>query len=68
MSQGSQLTEGELKVLREIGQGVSSGQIASSLFMDIERVEELVQSIKQKLDLPDKTAMAVWAVRNGLTD
>jgi len=60
------LTPRELQVLRHIGYGLSNEEIARSLGIGIETVKEHVQHLLRKLDVPDRTAAAVMAVRAGL--
>jgi DNA-binding NarL/FixJ family response regulator len=60
------LTNRELQVLRHIALGLSNREIGSSLGISVETVKEHVQNILRKLDSPDRTAAAVWAVKLGL--
>ena len=60
------LTNRELQVLRHIALGLSNREIGQSLNISIETVKEHVQNILRKLDTPDRTAAAVWAVKKGL--
>lgn len=60
------LTNRELQVLRHIALGLSNREIGQSLNISIETVKEHVQNILRKLDTPDRTAAAVWAVKRGL--
>ena len=61
------LTNRELQVLRHLGFGLSNREIAKSLGISVETVKEHVQNILRKLDSKDRTAAAVWAVRDGLS-
>jgi len=63
---GSQLTDREAQVLRHIATGLSNRHIAMALGISIETVKEHVQNILRKLACSDRTAAAVWALRNGL--
>lgn len=60
------LTNRELQVLRHIALGLSNREIGQSLSISIETVKEHVQNILRKLDTPDRTAAAVWAVKRGI--
>lgn len=60
------LTNRELQVLRHVALGLSNREIGFSLKISIETVKEHVQNILRKLDAPDRTAAAVWAVKRGL--
>ncbi|GIW97324.1 MAG: DNA-binding response regulator [Pirellulaceae bacterium] len=60
------LTNRELQVLRHVALGLSNKEIGSSLNISVETVKEHVQNILRKLDAPDRTAAAVWAVKSGL--
>jgi DNA-binding NarL/FixJ family response regulator len=62
------LTDREQQVLRHIALGLSNKEIASSLQISVETVKEHVQNILRKLSVPDRTAAAVWAIREGMTD
>jgi DNA-binding NarL/FixJ family response regulator len=46
--------------------GLSTREIGYSLNISIETVKEHVQNIMRKLDVPDRTAAAYWAVKRGL--
>lgn len=62
------LTNRERQVLRHIALGLSNKEIGVSLGISVETVKEHVQNILRKLSAPDRTAAAVWAVKNGLID
>lgn len=62
------LTDRELQVLRHLGYGLSNREIAMSLGISVETVKEHVQNILRKQDVNDRTAAAVWAVRQGLAE
>ena len=61
------LTSREAQVLRHLGFGLSNREIAKSLQISVETVKEHVQNILRKLDCKDRTAAAVWAVREGIS-
>ncbi len=60
------LTKREYHVVRNLALGLSNREIAKSLDISIETVKEHVQNVLRKLDMPDRTAVAVWAVKKGL--
>jgi DNA-binding NarL/FixJ family response regulator len=60
------LSEREKEVLIQVARGLTNQQIAESLFMSISTVKTHIQNIFQKLDLPNRTEAAVFAVREGL--
>jgi len=63
---GPPLTDREAQVLRHIATGLSNRHIAMALGISIETVKEHVQNLLRKLACSDRTAAAVWALRNGL--
>jgi len=60
------LTERETEVLKLIVAGYSNEAIAKALVISIATVKTHVRHILEKLDVPDRTQAAVWAVRNGM--
>lgn len=60
------LTPREREVLELVGEGKSNQEIADSLFIGIKTVKTHVSHILQKLELEDRTQMAVYAHRFGL--
>ncbi|WP_164985067.1 response regulator transcription factor [Ammoniphilus sp. CFH 90114] len=61
-----QLTARELEVLRLIGEGKSNQDIAEELFIGIKTVKTHVSNILGKLDVEDRTQVAIYAHRQGL--
>lgn len=62
------LTEREIDVLKALGGGLTNAEIATTLFLSEGTVRNYVSSILSKLDVPDRTAAAVLAVRHGIVD
>jgi NarL family two-component system response regulator LiaR len=62
------LTEREMEVLKEIGKGKTNKEIAETLFIGIKTVKTHVSNILSKLELEDRTKVAVYANRFHLTD
>ena len=60
------LAERESQVVRHIALALSNVEIAKSLGISTETVKEHVQNIFRKLEMPDRTMVAVWATRLGL--
>jgi DNA-binding NarL/FixJ family response regulator len=60
------LTRRELEILRLIGEGLRSAQIADRLFISQATVKNHVTSILAKLELSDSFDIAVFAYRHGL--
>ncbi len=61
-----QLSPRELEVLTLIAQGFSNKEIADSLVIAEKTVKSHVGSILAKLELNDRTQVAVWVWRHGL--
>ena len=55
-------------MLKALGGGLTNAEIASKLFLSEGTVRNYVSSILSKLDVSDRTAAAVLAVRHGLAD
>lgn len=62
------LTPREREVLVRVARGLTNNQIAADLYMSVHTVKLHVQHIFRKLDLPNRTEAAVFAVREGLLD
>ena len=62
-----ELTPRERDVLRLLGLGRTNAQLAAELFISEKTVKTHVSSILAKLRVPDRTAAALVAVREGLT-
>jgi NarL family two-component system response regulator LiaR len=62
------LTERELDVVRLVAQGLSNLEIAQALFISAKTVKTHISNILSKLDLQDRTQLAIYAIKNGLVD
>jgi DNA-binding NarL/FixJ family response regulator len=62
------LTDRERQVLIRVARGMTNNQIARDLYMSVHTVKLQVQNILRKLDLPNRTEAAVFALREGLLD
>lgn len=61
----SEITESEWKVVRLVAEGMSNKEIATKLFLTEGSVRNYLSSILRKLDLRDRTQLAIWAVQTG---
>ena len=55
------LTRRELQVADLVAQGMTNREIASRLFLSERTAQNHVQHILDKLDLPNRSQIAVWA-------
>ncbi|MFD1850016.1 response regulator transcription factor [Oceanobacillus bengalensis] len=62
------LTEREMEVLLCIGNGMTNQEISEKLYIGIKTVKTHVSNILSKLDLNDRTQVAVYVHRNRLMD
>lgn len=62
-----QLTNRELEVLRLAATGISNPQIAARLQISVNTVKAHIKSILDKLNLENRTQLAAYATRKGLT-
>jgi DNA-binding NarL/FixJ family response regulator len=61
------LTEREMDVLRRVAQGDSNQQIAKELSVSINTVKTHMRKLLSKLQLDNRTQIATYAVKSGLT-
>ena len=60
------LTRREQQILVHLSLGLSNREISNSLKISLETVKEHVQNVLRKIKAADRTAAAVWAIRNGI--
>ncbi len=63
--QTKDLTRTEWKIIQKIGCGLSNREIAAGLFLSEGTVRNYLSSILSKLNLRDRTQLAIWAVQTG---
>ncbi len=56
----------ELKVIKQVGKGLSNKEIAYTLHLSEGTVRNYLSTILSKLDLRDRTQLAIWAVQTGI--
>lgn len=64
--QTASIQENEWKVIREVGCGKSNKEIAAALCLSEGTVRNYLSSVLSKLDLRDRTQLAIWAVQTGV--
>ncbi len=62
------LTEREREVIKLVAEGKSNRRIAEALTISEKTVKAHISNILGKLELSDRTQMAIYAIRNGLVD
>lgn len=62
----SNLTKREIDIIIGVGQGLSNKEIAEELFLSIGTVKNNISVILDKLDLRDRTQLAIYAIRHNI--
>jgi DNA-binding NarL/FixJ family response regulator len=60
------LTRREYQILIHLSLGLSNRDISKSLNISLETVKEHVQNVLRKLRIHDRTAAAIWSLKNGV--
>ncbi|MRR52572.1 MAG: response regulator transcription factor [Rhodocyclaceae bacterium] len=60
------ITDREREVLLQVAQGLSNREIADRLFISEKTVKTHISSLLSKLNLDDRTQLAIFAIKNGL--
>ncbi|MBM7643765.1 response regulator transcription factor [Streptococcus loxodontisalivarius] len=61
-----QLSQTDWRVIQEVGHGLSNKEISSKLFLSEGTVRNYLSLILSKLQLRDRTQLAIWAVQTGV--
>lgn len=61
------LQQNEKKIIKLIGWGYSNKEISGELYLSDGTIRNYISSILNKLELRDRTQIAIFAVQNGLT-
>ena len=64
--QTEELQDNEWRIIREVGAGLSNKEIAAALCLSEGTVRNYLSSILSKLELRDRTQLAIWAVQTGV--
>lgn len=62
----SSLTNREIDIIIRVGQGLSNKEIAEKLFLSIGTVKNNISIILDKLELRDRTQLAIYAIRHNI--
>ncbi len=62
------LTDRELEVARLVAEGCSNHEIAEQLVISDKTVKTHISNILDKLDLQDRTQLAIYAIKHGLVN
>lgn len=58
------ITDSEWRVITQVGRGLSNKEIAQTLFLSEGTVRNHISHILTKLNLRDRTQLAIWSVQN----
>ena len=61
------ISKAEWKIIQQIGFGLSNKEIAAKLFLSEGTSRKYLSTIVSKLNLRDRTQLAIWAVQTGVT-
>lgn len=60
------ISKAEWKIIQQIGFGLSNKEIAAKLFLSEGTIRNYLSTILSKLNLRDRTQLAIWAVQTGV--
>lgn len=60
-------SKSEWLVIQQVGLGLSNKEIAAKLFLSEGTVRNYISKILEKLQLRDRTQLAIWAIQSGTT-
>lgn len=60
------LTEREIEIVKLVAEGYDNKEIAGKLFLSDGTIRNSISKILEKLDLKDRTQLAVYAVKHGI--
>ena len=63
----SDLSLTEWRIIQQVGFGESNKEIAAKLFLSEGTIRNYLSTILSKLNLRDRTQLAIWAVQKGVT-
>lgn len=66
-NQVDDLSQTEWRIIQQVGFGISNKEIAARLFLSEGTIRNYLSAILSKLDLRDRTQLAIWAVQTGVT-
>lgn len=58
------LTKREIEIVKSIGQGKTNKEISRELLLSVGTIKNHITQILSKLELRDRTQLAIYAVRN----
>ena len=61
------LSKTEWRIIQQVGFGISNKEIAAKLFLSEGTIRNYLSGILSKLNLRDRTQLAIWAVQTGVT-
>lgn len=64
----AEITRSEWPVIQAVGRGLSNKEIAAELHLSEGTVRNAISSVLLKLDLRDRTQLAIWAVQTGVVN
>ena len=62
-----QVQGNSVEIIQQIGFGLSNKEIAAKLFLSEGTIRNYLSTILSKLNLRDRTQLAIWAVQTGVT-